>query len=158
MSTPPTDDRTRLLRYLDGSLPADAARRLERRLDAEPDLHAQLDRLRRLEHTLQAHTARSFDDDFARRVMDRLPASPSPDGAMALYDALQRLFVRVAVACLVAIGVLGGLNVAQYQDADAAVSVVEAAFGLPDASVEDVFDPPVVDVAPDATDNTTDDA
>lgn len=139
-----TSDRTRLLRYLDGELPADAAQRLERRLEAEPALRAQLNRLARLTHTLQAEAPRTFDDGFARRVMNRLPdRAPEAESAPAatLYDALQPAFVRLALASGIAIAVLGGLNAVQYQDAGAGSSVVEAALGLPDASLDPALDP-----------------
>jgi len=136
MSTP---DRMLLLRYLHGDLPVAKRHRVEQMLKDDAEAKAQLARLRALQHTLQS-ADRSFDDGFAGRVLGRLP-EPEPVRERAglfidpaLYDALQGMFVRVALAAALLIGGVGGYNIAMFDD-DAA-SPVEAALGLPDATLQ----------------------
>lgn len=136
MSTP---DRMLLLRYLHGDLPVAERVRVEQMLKDDVEAKAQIARLRALQHTLQS-VDRSFEDGFAGRVLDRLP-EPEPVRERAdlfidpaLYDALQGMFVRVALAAALLIGGVGGYNIAAFDD-DAA-SPVEAALGLPDATLQ----------------------
>jgi len=134
--TPSDPDRTRLLRYLGGDLGPAERRAPERQLADNADLRADLARLERLQHTMQA-ADRSFAPGFAVRVLDRVPPTASAGieataGIDAFYDTLQSVFLRLALATLLLIGGIGGYNVAQFgSEAD---SAVEAALGLPETT------------------------
>lgn len=131
-------ERTLLLRYLHGDLPVAERDRVEQMLEDDADAKAELGRLRALQHTMQS-VDRSFEAGFADRVLDRLPKTESVHERAqmsidpALYDALQGMFVRVALAAALLIGSVGGYNIATFENA---ASPVEAALGLPDATLQ----------------------
>lgn len=131
-----TPDRARLIRLMDGSLDDAAARSLRSRLEHDADLRAEWNRLRTMQATLQSHTA-SFEDGFPRRVMQQLRTAPGADESLA--EALQWLFVRVEAAALALIVVLAVYNVTAMSDAVAASSFLEALFGLPGTTLENVL-------------------
>jgi len=135
--TPTGSDRTRLLHYLSGDLVPAERRALERRLAENADLRDDLHRLERLQHTMQA-ADRAFAPGFADRVLERVQPTASADieavaGIDAIYDTLQPVFLRLALATLILIGGVGGYNVAQF--GDEANSAVEAALGLPETTL-----------------------
>lgn len=136
----PTPDRHLLLRYLDGDLPPGERDRVERLLEKDAEARTRLNRLRSLQHTL-ASVDRSFGEGFADRVLSRLPDAettpadrPEPRPEPALYDALQDVFLRVALVTTLLIGAIGGYNIAVFDDDT--VTPVEAALGLPDATLQ----------------------
>jgi anti-sigma factor RsiW len=131
-----TPDRAQLIRLMDGSLDDATARRLRSRLEHDTDLRAEWNRLQAMQSMLQAHTA-SFEDGFSRRVMQRLRPAPGADESLA--EALQWLFVRVEVAALALIVLLAVYNVTAMNDAVAASSFLEALFGLPGTTLENVL-------------------
>jgi anti-sigma factor RsiW len=135
--TPTNSDRTRLLHYLGGDLGPAERRALKRRLAENAALRDDLHRMKRLQHTMQA-ADRSFAPGFADRVLDRVQPTASADieaaaGIDAFYDALQSVFLRLALATLLLIGGVGGYNVAQF--GDEANSAVEASLGLPETTL-----------------------
>ncbi len=147
------DDRALLLRYLTGECTDRERRQIQRRLEAEPELQAQWNRLQALQETLDAPASASFADGFSGRVMARLRSTSdvmqsTVDAARAdaerTYQMLRGLFLRVAVAALLLVASLGTYNAAQYREAGLETSVVEAALGLPEPTMEAVFEPDVV--------------
>lgn len=137
-----------LLRFLLGELPPDEARRVQERLDDEPRLAAQLRRMRALQQTLEASAARSFEPGFAQRVTQQIRPRAAQRRALspfdALYEALVGIFVRTAIAAVLLIGMLGAINAIQYHEVDATTSAIEAAFGLPEVTLDRAMDEAVV--------------
>lgn len=141
-------DKQLLLRFLTGELPRDEARHVQERLNDEPNLAVQLKRLRALQHTLEASASRSFEPGFVRRVSQRITPHAARESAAspfdALYESLVELFARVAIAAVLLIGALGAANVIQYQEAGTATSTIEAAFGLPDVTLDRAMNEAIV--------------
>ena len=133
-----TDDRTLLLRFLDGDLPAAERADVQARLARDPALRAQLGRLQALQQTLEAGKPDAFAPYFSERVLRRLADVPRTS-AEPLYESLRWLFVRTAVACLFLVAALGAANVADYQSLGVASSTIEALFGLPSTSLLDAL-------------------
>ena len=133
------EERELLLELLHGDLADDEADALRRRLQREPDLRNRLDQLRALDTTLRASTADAFAPYFSERVMRRLASDSLQTPSASLYDALQWLFLRVAMGCLlIAIG-LGTYNALDARSTDLASSRLEAVFGLPSPSLDTLF-------------------
>lgn len=133
------EDSERLLRFLEHDLPEPEAERLRERLAAEPELRAQVDRLRALRRALQAGKPDAFAPYFSERVVRRLMPAEMNRTAEGLYDALRWVFTRTAVAGLVLAGTLGAYNVLNYRALGVAASLVEALFGLPSATLADAL-------------------
>lgn len=127
-----SNDRERLLRYLEGDLSTDERARIEARLADEPDLHRTLERLRTLRTTVQDARG-SFSSGFSGRVIARI-RDRRADPLATLYEPIRGLFLRLALTVLLLIGGLGTYNAVRYQDVGATTSTVEAALGLPDVT------------------------
>lgn len=139
-----TTDRARLIRYLTEDLPPADRAEVEARLARDDAFRTRLERLRATHRFVQTNATTAFDAGFAGRVMDRVRAERADEAP--LYDALHGLFLRVALACVLLIVALGSYNAVQYADASRTVSVVEAALGLPDASVQTALESePILD-------------
>lgn len=138
------NDRELLIRYLDGELKEDERGRLSVRLAQEKDLHARLERLRRLRHALQVSRPASFAPFFSQRVVERLAPAAKRNGAEALYQSLRWLFARTAVAGLVGAAALGAYNAVAYQDIGVFSSIAEAVLGLPSTSFVDALSYPTL--------------
>ncbi|MEL6615789.1 MAG: hypothetical protein AAFQ43_08630 [Bacteroidota bacterium] len=120
-----------------GELPPEEAEALRRRLDADPALRAEYERIAAFGDRLAASRAPSFGPYFADRVLKRVaaPSHASTDASFA--DALRGVFLRVALAGLAAVAVLS--VVAEREAAPFGESFVASALGLPPARVETLF-------------------
>jgi len=143
------DDRTLLLRYLTGECTDRERRQIRQRLEAEPELQQQWHRLLALHETLDAQVSESFADGFSDRVLVQLRSASDAmrsagDAARAdaerTYQVLRGLFLRVAFAALLLVASLGAYNAAQYREAGLETSVVEAALGLPEPTMESMIE------------------
>lgn len=133
------ENRERLLRFLEGDLPEKEAHEIRARMEREPALQQQVDRLQRLRHTLSAGTPDSFAPYFSERVLRRLGPVPAPNAAAATYESLRWAFRLTAAASLLIAGILGAYNVVDYQSLDVVSTIQEALFGLPSASLPDAL-------------------
>lgn len=131
-------DKELLIRYVEGTLSSAEKARLEHRLASESELADQLDSLRSVRDRLVEARREEFRPFFVDRTMKAIHGLARPS-APSLYDAMQWVFVRAAVAAVALVVILGTLNVLHFQDLDLASSWFEAAFGLPSATVEDAF-------------------
>lgn len=130
-------DRAYLLRYLEGDLPDAEAAALRQRLSDDATLRQRVERLELLATHLDASAPRSFAPSFSARVLQRLQPEVAP--AEALYDALQHLFTRTAVATASLAAALAIYNVISFQELGVTSSLVEALLGLPSTSLVDVL-------------------
>ena len=95
------------------------------------------ERKSRAERLLRAGRVPSFEPGFAWRVMHRLRAEQAdPRAALAL--AVQRQFMRLAPLAALATAVLVGLNL---RAASRGQSLLDAALGVPAATVEQAYAP-----------------
>jgi len=131
-------DNELLIRYLEGTLSSAEKARMEQRLAAESELVDQLHSLESVRERLAEARQEEFRPFFVDRTMKAIHGLPQPS-VSSLYDAMQWVFVRAAVAAVALVVILGTLNVLHFQDLDLASSWFEAAFGLPSATVEDAF-------------------
>lgn len=98
-------------RWLDGTLPADAARRLERQLAADPRRRAALESYRASMDIWRADArgGPASDDTFLDGLADEIIASPAPSGSsprpVRLHEETPRFAGLYAAAALLLVGV-----------------------------------------------------
>lgn len=131
-------DNEKLLRYIEGDLPAADRRNIEERLAEETSLREALGTLRALHGVLRTTRAESFGPYFSERVIRRLQGVGQESGE-SFHNVLQWVFLRTATASLVAAVAVGVYNAITYQSLGAASSFVEAVFGLPSVSLIDAL-------------------
>jgi anti-sigma factor RsiW len=121
-----------LLRFHEGRLSPEERSSFERVLASDPALQKEIEHMASVRDALRATRTREVKPFFAERVLRHLRPAASPD--VSLYLSLRWAFVRAsAVAAVVAL-VLAGLNAGAYGELDVATSIVDAVFGIPDAS------------------------
>lgn len=130
--------RELLLRYLEGDLSPSETEALETRLASDIDLRDQLKQIEAVRSELVGTRAEGFSPFFVDRTMRALAAG-GREATTTLYDGLRWVFTRVAGPGFALAIALAILNVFDYQDIDFATSWIDAAFGLPSATVEDAF-------------------
>ncbi len=130
-------DQDLLLRFLEGTLAQGEAEAVQQRLRTDPAFRQAHDAQAVLYRHLSEARADSFAPYFADRVMRGL--TPTRETAPAGYESLQWVFARLALACLLVVALLGTLNVRDYGDFDVTTSIVETAFALPSATLEDAM-------------------
>lgn len=133
------EDRILLLRYLEGDLPDEEHRAMQQRLAEDPSLRTQLNRLNTLGDALAVSAPDSFAPFFSERVMRRLAPAAEHAPAEALYESMQRLFVRMALACLLIVAALGVYNLMTYEALGVTATLAEAVFGLPSTDLMDAL-------------------
>lgn len=120
------------LRYHEERLSPQELSAFEAALTSDPGLQAEAERLAAIRESLQKTRSMEFKPFFAERVLRHLRPAESPE--VSFYLSLRWAFVRAsAVAAAVAV-VLAGLNAGAYGELNVAASIVDAMFGIPDAS------------------------
>ncbi len=136
------EDTEQMLRWLEGRMTPEEARRWERRVAASPELRARADEWRALRNVLRTTVRESSEAAlrpfFTDRLMRRL-RPPAAARAEAFAASLAALFRPVALAGLLVIAILVGYNVASYAY-EAEPSATEAVLGLPPVTVATAFD------------------
>ncbi|NBB86179.1 MAG: hypothetical protein GVY12_08185 [Bacteroidetes bacterium] len=139
--------RTHVLRFIADELPPDEHARLEARLADDPALQEEVRTLAAVRAAVTEYTDAAFDEGFAGRVLQRLPAATeAAQTAERLYEALHSAFLRLAIVVLLLTVGIGLYNASLHPHAGTARSFVEAAVGLPHVSLESAF---VYDDGPD---------
>lgn len=100
-----------LLRLLHGELPEARARELRARLDRDPALAAEYDRLRRTWEGLVLPPAAPVPPGFAQRVMARARRDAGTEGREGLSLRGAPLWVRAAAAAALVAGTVLGIGV-----------------------------------------------
>ena len=118
MSTPPTNGE-QLSAWLDGELTDAEAAEIERELDRNPLLRAELDELRGVRELLRTHGAVKAPDDFLARVLAEAENEPLPANNANLWRWLRRPFgipvEALAVAAAALLVVVAGLDLGVEQ-------------------------------------------
>ena len=131
-----SEHRKAMIRVLTGESDEQERERLLARLEREPDLQAEFDRLRTVAGTLPGAGAPSFGPFFTARVMHRLARERAGGTA---YESLRWMFARVAVAGLAACIGLGFYNTVIASNAEIGSSAIESALGVPARNLETVY-------------------
>ena len=121
-----------MMRALENTLSTEEGREFERLLEADPEVRAQFEQLKRLGSRLQTTATDSFGPGFADRVMERI-GERGVERFASLGDMLGPLFMRITPAALALTAILGVYNVTT-SSVDGQ-SAIEAALGLPEVSV-----------------------
>jgi hypothetical protein len=130
-------DRELLLRWLEEDLTPAERVRVRLRLEAEPDMRAELERLRALQQAVSESGQPTFAPFFSDRVMRRLAAAEAEAEAASesLYESLRWAFARVAVACLVLAVALGTYSAAG-RGSDLSTGFLDSVLGLPATTLD----------------------
>ena len=131
------EHREAMIRALTGEAGEQERERLLARLEREPELRAEYDRLQALERTLSGGEKPTFGPFFAARVMHRLGVERT--GAVSMYESLRWVFARVALAGLVVSVGLGVYNTVIGSNAEIGNSALESALGVPAENLETVY-------------------
>jgi anti-sigma factor RsiW len=132
-----SEHREVMIRALTGEADERERERLLARLEREPGLQAEYDRLQALGRAMSGGEKPTFGPFFAARVMNRLERERV--GATSLYESLRWAFARVAVAGLVACVGLGVYNTVIASSAAVGSSAIESALGVPAENLETVY-------------------
>jgi hypothetical protein len=154
IDTPPADeapdpDEAELVAYLDGELDAPAARRLEDRMAADPDLRARAAALKKTFDLLDYLPRPEPSATFATRTLDRLPAVRSGSGVVAAPSAPSGLAISSTPSSLIP-APSGGRSWGWAAGVVAAVGVALGAGYLAAGAARDYLFPPRKDANPDA--------
>lgn len=133
-----TIDKDTMLRLLRGELDAAEAARVQSAIDRNVQLKAEYERVLVMAGMLASSGADSFGPYFAERVMRKIAAASTSQGA-SLYDSLRWVFTRLAAASLIAIMALSVYNVIDADSSGLTSTVVEAAFGMPSADIDNLY-------------------
>lgn len=131
------EHRETVIRVLTGEAQEKERAQLLARLEHEPELRAEYDRLQALGRTLSGAEKPTFGPFFTARVMNRLARERT--GAVSMYESLRWVFARVAVAGLVACVGLGVYNTVIASNAEIGNSAIESALGVPAENLETVY-------------------
>lgn len=131
------EHREAMIRLLTGEADDRERERFLARLEREPALQAEFDRLQTLGHSLSGVDRPAFEPFFAGRVMHRLARERGGSGSM--YESLRWMFARVALASLVACVGLGVYNTVIASNAEIGSSALESALGVPAENLETVY-------------------
>jgi len=131
------EHREVMIRVLTGEADEQEGAQLLDRLEQEPELRAEYDRLRALGLSLSGGEKQTFGPFFAARVMHRLERERK--GAVSMYESLRWTFARVALAGLVACVGLGVYNTVIASNAEIGNSALESALGVPAENLETVY-------------------
>lgn len=132
-----SEHREAMIRALTGEAEEQERVRLLARLEREPALQAEYDRLEAMGHTLSGGENPTFGPFFAVRVMHRLARERK--AAVSMYESLRWTFARVALAGLVACVSLGVYNTIIASNAEIGSSAIESALGVPAENLETVY-------------------
>jgi anti-sigma factor RsiW len=141
-------ENDRLLRMVEGSLPADEEEEMRRRLAGSPELRREFDELQRLRWIMRAgveETAgRSLRPLFSDRVMARLSAEDTTLATASPIDEMVEFLTRLFRPVL-AVGLLFAVALALYNVNIASAysepgTITESVLGLPAVSSTAVYD------------------
>jgi anti-sigma factor RsiW len=126
------NERDLLRRALDGELAAEDEKRFAALLEKTPALRSEWERIQRLRALVQESRENSFGPFFSSRVMNRIRSGEKRE---SFTQALAWIFRRVAVAAIILIVALTAYNISTHRALGNHLSPLEAALGLPPATV-----------------------
>lgn len=127
-----------MLRLLRGELSELETRKVRDAIAEDPTIAAEFRHIQRMESLLKENAADSFGPYFSDRVMKRI-MSKAAAGRSAFYESLQWVFLRLAVASVIAVVGFGVYSAIDARESELASNTIEAVFGLPSADLESLF-------------------
>ncbi len=132
------DKKLKELLYLsfDSQLNAEERRLLEEGLAQSEELRQEKEMITSLRGDLKRSKSTSFNPHFVDRVMEKIHSIEKKDESEQLFDSLYLFFRPIAIAATVLIIVIAGYNISTTGNFS-----LEGALGVPEVSLDDVYDP-----------------
>jgi len=125
-----------LYRSFDADLDPQEKRLLEDALSRSDEFRREKEMITSLRENLREGKASSFKPFFAERVMERIRSSKQVDEDAQFFNSLFVLFRPITIAAVVLIIIIAGYNMTSTDRFS-----IEGALGIPEVTVDDVYDP-----------------
>ena len=125
-----------LYRSFDSELNAEEKRLLEEALAQSEELRQEKEMITSLRGNIKRSKSTSFNPNFVDRVIEKIQTTEKKDDSQQLFDSLYVFFRPIAIAATVLIIVIAGYNISTTGNFS-----LEGALGVPEVSVDDVYDP-----------------
>jgi hypothetical protein len=125
-----------LYRSFDSELNAEESRLLEEALAQSEELRQEKEMITSLRGNIERSKSTSFNPHFVDRVMEKVHTTEKKDESEQLFDSLFVFFRPIAIAATVLIIIIAGYNMSTTGKFS-----LEGALGIPEVSVDDVYDP-----------------
>ena len=125
-----------LYRSFDSDLNPEEKKRLEEALSRSKELRQEKEMIASLRENIKGNQNTSFSPFFADRVMATIQSVKKDDESEKFFDSLFVLFRPIAIAATVLIIIIAGYNMSTTGHFS-----LEGALGVPDVTVDDVYDP-----------------
>jgi len=125
-----------LYRSFDSELNAEEKRLLEEALAQSEELRQEKEMITSLRGNIKRSKSTSFNPHFVDRVMEKIHSIEMKDESEQLFDSLYVFFRPIAIAATVLIIAIAGYNISTTGNLS-----LEGALGVPEVSVDDVYDP-----------------
>jgi hypothetical protein len=125
-----------LYRSFDSDLNPEEKKLLEKALSQSNELRREKEMITSLREDINQSKVTSFKPFFADRVMETIHASKQVNGNEQFFDSLFIFFRPIVIAAAVLIIIMAGYNInttGQFS--------LEGALGIPEVTVDDVYDP-----------------
>ena len=128
--------RDLLYRSFDSNLNQEERKLLEEALSQSNELRHEKEIIDSLRQNIEKSKTTSFTPFFADRVMENLHLSEEADKNEKFFDSLFVFFRPIAIAATVLIIIIAGYNMSTVGHFS-----LEGALGIPEVTVNDVYDP-----------------
>ena len=125
-----------LYRSFDSDLDQEEQSILENALAGSRELRQEKELIESLRRDIQETKDSSFTPGFAARVMAEINRQKSANESEPLFESLFVVFRPIAIAATVLIIIIAGYNMSSTGEFS-----VEGALGIPEVTVDDVYDP-----------------
>ena len=125
-----------LYRSFDADLGPQEKKLLEDALSRSDEFRKEKEMILSLRENLRIGKATSFKPFFAERVMERIRSSKQVDEDAQFFNSLFVLFRPITIAAVVLILIIAGYNMTSTDRFS-----IEGALGIPEVTVDDVYDP-----------------
>ena len=125
-----------LYRSFDSDLNPDEKKGLIEALSRSKELRQEKEMIASLRENIKGNQNTSFRPFFADRVMATIQSVKKDDESEKFFDSLFVLFRPIAIAATVLIIIIAGYNMSTTGHFS-----LEGALGVPDVTVDDVYDP-----------------
>jgi hypothetical protein len=128
--------RDLLYRSFDSDLNQEEKKMLEEALSHSKELRHEKEIIASLRENIAGSKTPSFNPFFADRVMENIHASEQTDENEKFFESLFVFFRPIAIAATVLIIIIAGYNMSTTGHFS-----LEGALGVPEVTVDDVYDP-----------------
>ena len=125
-----------LYRSFDSELSSEERKFLDNALSESEDLRNEKELISSLREKIKTSSTKSFNPGFADRVMKTIRSSKRSDESEQFFESLSVIFRPIAIAATVLIIIIAGYNMNKTDNYS-----LEGALGVPEVTVNDVYDP-----------------